>query len=491
MSLQEGLDDIYGPLLTLAEFLNRNAEPPSTKDADCIAWNAYFERAVCSKYAKSSLPFEQKPGSDWAWRTADITELNQTIARLVKEIMREEGLLIANAIQSLVYDDMEADWTALDIEKRKEFVVEGLYRGACAVSSNTSRLLCPEMTVDGLISDGEYSVINLLKRIVEHDPSGNRRVKKIFLFAHPRAESETRCREESPDLLKAWLYRAVLVRNYYIVAALTGILEAYNNIDPFTIISVCVSDRLRNDDRTQDDRILRKGLKSLDLKALSQVKEEPPSQYACYSCYTPTNDRTTLKRCSRCKLTWYCSSICQTRDWKAHKKTCGKTNFDPALVAADPEDPDDFIGCPAVVPGFVRTPALWQQIWYLSKPDSVDTDYHVNLAPTTTAHIVIPDPRFRLVFLVARRRAMASGSPPAVYTMLNIVEDAQMRGFFDRDLTLEKIRRQFETEYRISTTEAGRRGANEYAPPTEQEIAEEWSYLQRRIKLAKGGSGGV
>ncbi|KAJ6473921.1 hypothetical protein DFH09DRAFT_1109800 [Mycena vulgaris] len=92
------------------------------------------------------------------------------------------------------------------------------------------------------------------------------------------------------------LYRAVLLRNAYIVDALVGILEAYTN-----------------------------------------------------------DDRTTLKRCSRCRLAWYCSSQCQKIDWKARKRFCGKANFDQEVVAADPEKPDDFIGCLKAVQGFVLT----------------------------------------------------------------------------------------------------------------------------------------
>ncbi|KAJ7577476.1 hypothetical protein C8J56DRAFT_899109 [Mycena floridula] len=36
-----------------------------------------------------------------------------------------------------------------------------------------------------------------------------------------------------------------------------------------------------------------------------------------------------------------------------------------------------FIGCPDLVPSFIHTPALWRQIWYLSKVDSQNRNYHL------------------------------------------------------------------------------------------------------------------
>ena len=31
-----------------------------------------------------------------------------------------------------------------------------------------------------------------------------------------------------------------------------------------------------------------------------------------------------MKKCSRCKTTFYCSRDCQIGDWKIHKRICGK-----------------------------------------------------------------------------------------------------------------------------------------------------------------------
>lgn len=44
---------------------------------------------------------------------------------------------------------------------------------------------------------------------------------------------------------------------------------------------------------------------------------------SCATCQKSPPE-VTLKRCSRCAVTHYCSRDCQKADWKAHKKVCGK-----------------------------------------------------------------------------------------------------------------------------------------------------------------------
>lgn len=39
----------------------------------------------------------------------------------------------------------------------------------------------------------------------------------------------------------------------------------------------------------------------------------------CVNCETKSEN---MKKCSRCKVVYYCSSKCQRADWKKHKKIC-------------------------------------------------------------------------------------------------------------------------------------------------------------------------
>ncbi|KAJ6467448.1 hypothetical protein C8R45DRAFT_1020042 [Mycena sanguinolenta] len=175
----------------------------------------------------------------------------------------------------------------------------------------------------------------------------------------------------------------------------------------------------------------------------SQYEEEAAiAIYACYTCRRPTKDHTALKACGRCRLVRYCSSDCQKKDWPTHKKFCGQQHFDPTLLAPVPEV--EFIGCPALVGGYRRTGAFWRQIYRLGKADSQTQDYHFDVGPGTRSVRIFDPPGTQIVFLVARRRAMASGSLPAIHMMFMIMKHQIITK--RAILTMEQIRRQFEKE---------------------------------------------
>lgn len=85
----------------------------------------------------------------------------------------------------------------------------------------------------------------------------------------------------------------------------------------------------------------------------------------------------------------------------------------------------------------------------------------------------------RLVFLVARRRAFASGSIPAIHLMFKMIE-YQEKTIPPRRLTTDQIRTQFELEFLISITPATMASAEKWTTPTAQELREEHSYLLQR-----------
>jgi hypothetical protein len=142
-----------------------NKIPRPNKHKDRSGWNLHFEREISLKWAfhERDLFDESIPRLRWPWETSSIEELNHTIAFSSDGLMVQEGILIALAVENLVDHDFEKGWNELDVEKKKENVLEGLYRGACACPRDNSRISCPEMTVDGLAGDGEYNFINLVR----------------------------------------------------------------------------------------------------------------------------------------------------------------------------------------------------------------------------------------------------------------------------------------------------------------------------------------
>lgn len=50
-----------------------------------------------------------------------------------------------------------------------------------------------------------------------------------------------------------------------------------------------------------------------------------PPLGCCKKCGKEGDMRAELRRCSRCKLVWYCSETCQKGDWKNHKLSCTTT----------------------------------------------------------------------------------------------------------------------------------------------------------------------
>ncbi|KAJ7876703.1 hypothetical protein B0H14DRAFT_2568093 [Mycena olivaceomarginata] len=101
------------------------------------------------------------------------------------------------ALAGVVHGDIKADWTALKMEKKRELMLEGLYRGACAAPRNNTT--------------------------------------ELFLFAHPFVDHELWHTDSVPDELEAQMYIAGLLHNFYILETLFSILQAFLGLTPRNI----------------------------------------------------------------------------------------------------------------------------------------------------------------------------------------------------------------------------------------------------------------
>ncbi|KAJ7881936.1 hypothetical protein B0H13DRAFT_931016 [Mycena leptocephala] len=488
---------------SFAEFLGLKQKDETkrpNKHTDRVAWNAHFEREIAKSFgSRTPRPRSPKKKADpthparkfQGFEDFNIADLNQQLALTVRELMDREGSLTALALEKLVYGSFEADWAALDSKKKEELVLEGLYRGACAAPRDNSRGICPEMTIAGLAGDGEYNLISMLKRLSAHDPTASRRVNTLFLFAHPLINDDID--DLGTDWISGMSYYSTLFRNYYIVETLRGVLEAYHDIpvypvEPAKLVSHHHSPKTAlADDQPSIGRI-GPAIKRMGVRVdQSQCKEEAAiAKYACYTCRR-AKDRNELKHCGKCLLVRYCSTECQKKDWPDHKKICGVTRFDPALLMPTAERLVEFIGCPAAINGYIRTPSLRRQIESLSMPDSQFQDYHFDNGPNgrTRSIRVMHPPGAQIVFLVARRRAMASGDPAAVNMMLGIIHFMWCHNLVK--LTPEQIRGQFERDYRVKIGETGGVvgvGPTDFKLPTKLETDEEREFQRQRLATA-------
>ncbi|KAJ6467765.1 hypothetical protein C8R45DRAFT_1171175 [Mycena sanguinolenta] len=426
--------------------------PPKQNSPE--AWNMHFETALVKKYGPGPdlhAWILENPDTDMLDYLKNLPSCNIYISGENNILLAREGALVGLAIEQLTYNDFEAKWGALDIKEKKRIVLDGIVRAAYTAREK-SRFDCPEMSVHGLVSDGEYSLVNLLKAIVAHDPAPTFRVRSIYRFHHPMVEQEYYpfTTESARDDYRAFGHLRILQRNFFIVEALIRILQAYAGVPPRKI----------------------------------SIKEEMEDETMqnCYACGVVPSERSTvtLKKCSGCKAVWYCSKYVEmSPSPHGSSRLCGSlcTKFDPGLITAtsDHVGPAEFVGCPAPVTGYVRSPALWRQIWSLSKKDSYDRDYHFDTTPGDTRSIQIPD--LGVVFLVARRRAMASGDRGAVCKMYSIVEYLRVNNVVQ--LTTHQVRSQFEREYRLTLDPPADFGV----PPTAKEISEELEYMRRRTRL--------
>ncbi|KAJ7744070.1 hypothetical protein DFH07DRAFT_777224 [Mycena maculata] len=266
-----------------------------------VEWNASFEQ------------------SDRACITRD---LNLIIAQRTKELMRGEGVLIAIALENLVYSKFEGEWKVLSVERKEELAL-----GACSVPHDNS-IICPELTIGSLVGGGERFALTLCPAQAYYGPRSDRdrRVKEVFLFNHSYIYPEYRHSDDAPDLFEAHRYHdhVFLLRTFCIVETLRGIVEAFVHL---------LSGKARDGDKKARKQQARPEDKKANFDAWPSEEQNPR----------------------------VCVQLMPQEDWPDREKFCGKQHFDPKILAPTPKGLAEFISCPAVVDGFIRTPALWSR----------------------------------------------------------------------------------------------------------------------------------
>lgn len=117
---------------------------------------------------------------------------------------------------------------------------------------------------------------------------------------------------------------------YFRSANWTTYQENADNI--FEIFNICV---VKCNKATCETAYLRFRQELFDaLTPILTGSKAPPLSLACAYCHV-LKSKKDLKRCSRCKLTWYCSTTCQRSDWKFHKESCRSMTEDDQVFSLE------------------------------------------------------------------------------------------------------------------------------------------------------------
>ncbi|KAJ6467781.1 hypothetical protein C8R45DRAFT_1218984 [Mycena sanguinolenta] len=191
-------------------------------------WNAYYQIANCDKYGPDgNLDAWKRDNPDLEMMSylGNFDICNKHISATSKMLLDAEEMLIGLAREQVTHNDFEAKWTAVDMEKKRRIVLDGLVRAAFKAREK-SRFDCPEMSHISLVGDGEFSLVQLLKAIAAHDPAATSPLHSVYLFPHPVVEKEY-AYINAPRDFRAFGQLRILQRNYFIVQGLVGIVQAY------------------------------------------------------------------------------------------------------------------------------------------------------------------------------------------------------------------------------------------------------------------------
>ncbi|KAJ7739362.1 hypothetical protein B0H16DRAFT_1758920 [Mycena metata] len=451
----------------------KKSTPPPDKHIDREAWNAYYEKEVTTKYAHMSANhprLEDSTNEDYWKSCGSIADIKQRTDFNGKMLMCEEGLLIAVAIENLHDGNFAVEWKGLDADKKKELVIEGVYRAVCDSDRDLTRLSCPELTVKGLSGDGKYGLIKMnypllaqyfTVQLVSSQFGLGPRGLDLSREAHPleSLSHNIPISECTPHHWRNIVISSLLKHNFCTLPLSRKnprlCFLSFHNLPwmprEFTVDQAQIPTYKLNGEVLSEQWFNN-----------PRKKEVPP---VCGGCLTAA-DRLALKKCARCETIWYCSRECQKKDWLSHKKICGNDSFDSTLLSPVTKSPDEFIGYPAVAPGFIRSPALWLSANMICRPRCTTLATAQFLAFPLLIYAAAARNHaealfvYLLLFLVARCRAMASGSLPAIID-------------FGKQTSPEKIRTQLEREYRVDLSAKAIAGAPPFRQPTTEECEEE------------------
>ncbi|KAK0444953.1 uncharacterized protein EV420DRAFT_1648677 [Desarmillaria tabescens] len=317
------------------------------------------------------------------------------------------------AVDLLLYHDLESKWLAATRATRRQHALVGLSEaGAIARNLNEARRFTGDiLTLENLSKEG-HTLIDLLKAIIPDDISVLPKTPCHFPNAAWDSLREER-QKNGTEFEKLWLAEAHMLRSKLIY----HVVQLRN---------------LGHSPHAQMDSVEKELKKKLyGGKAAKEMWKDDKAAWkdrtsrranSCTNCLKKEEEGQKFPHCSKCWTALkrdvpYCSRECQTADYKSrHKAICGKEMgledaVETALKARGPPKPTVTQIGPAVE-GFKRSPALLHHIFKLNRDPK--TDLYIRIKEGTDSEdcfmrMDTPFPPIQNLIRAARDKAMITG----------------------------------------------------------------------------------
>ncbi|KAF7794717.1 hypothetical protein EIP86_005855 [Pleurotus ostreatoroseus] len=450
--------------------------------ASRLAWEASWKEDFDRSYVTGGLAHSFAPSIAAITPAALVAHMDNdgSIIQMQREqrsICRLQEDLVREAAARFAGDDLENKWLSTPDARRREIILEGIYKTMCLPDMENRRKWCPESTLHHLASNNGKTYIDLLKAYLPADLSVS--INDPIQIPHSVMDRllSLKPSEMNQPGMKTIIQLYKLSRAYCLSLVVWNILLAF-----------CGINENQNPVRAPRAKGAGEILKGLGKSASKEAKEIAKQHIkltkelhdCCSACGKHESGLNAGQKMMACKPHLMHVRECQIQDWKTgkpypHKQVCGRLineDVDEALKEAatklDDQDVEDDGQIPPADPSFKRSAALLHQISLLKKHPQID--YMVRIAytlsvislrlmsmiaqfvkphPKPDCGISLPNPVQRLLFNLCRTKAFETGDPDFVKQMYKMLKQAVENNPASGVKALD-VRRQLEREFGIT-----------------------------------------
>jgi hypothetical protein len=209
--------------------------PRPDKHTDRLAWERSWESDLSTFYNR---PQQDLSRFTWDPPSPQLLSLLGTSGHLLqqeqktREICTLQSDIARAVVPAYVSDGFEYRWKALPLQRRRELVLEGLYRASCVAWLEDRRGLCPDITLSSLCANEDNDeYLRLLKAILPSKPlADDDTIPTPIYIPHPKIDyiwALPKGEQQNSLGLKTWVRDTQLDRIYFVSMALWNIFLAF------------------------------------------------------------------------------------------------------------------------------------------------------------------------------------------------------------------------------------------------------------------------